>query len=108
MNHSAPPWPLERSTSTATEARAVSSSRRFVDPTTCERDDAAAEQEFMNAIQAYKKASGRMFPTWSEVLEVLLSLGYQKAAGKGSARRTRPVHDTPRSRLASASANSPQ
>ena len=30
-------------------------------------------------MQEYKKSSGRMFPTWSEVLEVLRSLGYQKA-----------------------------
>jgi hypothetical protein len=26
----------------------------------------------------YKHSSGRMFPTWSEVLEVLRSLGYEK------------------------------
>ena len=39
----------------------------------------AAELEFMQAMQAYKLSSGRMFPTWSEVLEVLRSLGYQKA-----------------------------
>jgi hypothetical protein len=37
-----------------------------------------AEVEFINAMQEYKKASGRMFPTWSEVLEVLKSLGYEK------------------------------
>ena len=39
----------------------------------------ASELEFMQAMQAYKLSSGRMFPTWSEVLEVLRSLGYQKA-----------------------------
>jgi putative nucleotidyltransferase with HDIG domain len=38
----------------------------------------AAELEFMHAMQAYKRSSGRQFPTWSEVLEVLRSLGYQK------------------------------
>ena len=27
----------------------------------------------------YKHSSGRMFPTWSEVLEVLRGLGYEKA-----------------------------
>jgi hypothetical protein len=32
----------------------------------------------MLAMDAYKKSSGRMFPTWSEVLEVLHSLGYRK------------------------------
>jgi hypothetical protein len=44
------------------------------------RDFAAAEREFMQAMQAYKQTSGRMFPTWSEVLEVLRSLGYQRQA----------------------------
>jgi hypothetical protein len=32
----------------------------------------------MLAMQEYKKRSGRMFPTWSEVLEVLQALGYHK------------------------------
>jgi hypothetical protein len=35
--------------------------------------------EFMMAMNEYKHSSGRMFPTWSEVLEVLRSLGYEKA-----------------------------
>ena len=38
------------------------------------------EEDFMTAMQEYKKASGRMFPTWSEVLEVLRDLGYEKIA----------------------------
>ncbi len=65
----------------ATEARNSSGRRRLVDPTTCDRDYSAAEMEFMQAIQTYKQKSGRMFPTWSEILEVLQGLGYQKAAG---------------------------
>ena len=32
----------------------------------------------MQAMQEYKYQSGRMFPTWSEVLEVLRDLGYEK------------------------------
>ncbi len=32
----------------------------------------------MMAMNDYKKRSGRMFPTWSEVLEVLRTLGYEK------------------------------
>jgi hypothetical protein len=64
----------------ASKARHASSRRHKIDPTTCERDYSAAELEFMRAIQAYKQASGRMFPTWSEVLEVLQGLGYQKSA----------------------------
>jgi hypothetical protein len=34
----------------------------------------------MLAMKEYKDRSGRMFPTWSEVLEVLRSLGYEKAS----------------------------
>jgi len=49
-----------------------------VDPTTCERDYSQAELEFMLAMNEYKHKSGRMFPTWSEVLEVLRHLGYEK------------------------------
>jgi hypothetical protein len=63
----------------AATARQKSGRRRLVDPATCEREYSAAEIEFMQAIQDYKKASGRMFPTWSEVLEVVHQLGYQKA-----------------------------
>ena len=62
----------------AASARKVSGRRRFVDPTTCDRDYSLAEREFMQAMQDYKQSSGRMFPTWSEVLEVLRDLGYEK------------------------------
>jgi HD-GYP domain-containing protein (c-di-GMP phosphodiesterase class II) len=61
----------------ATRSRPLSGRRR-VDPTDCEREFSLAEQEFAQALQAYKRRSGRMFPTCSEVLEVLLSLGYEK------------------------------
>jgi len=63
----------------ACAARQVSGRRRNVDPTTCDRDYNAAELEFLGAIQEYKRTSGRMFPTWSEVLEVVRDLGYAKA-----------------------------
>jgi len=52
--------------------------RRQIDPTTCERDYTDDEVEFMHALDRYKRASGRMFPTCSEVLEVIRSLGYVK------------------------------
>ena len=64
----------------AANARQVSGRKRLVDPTTCERDYSREELEFMQAMTAYKHSSGRMFPTWSEVLEVLVNLGYQKVA----------------------------
>ena len=54
--------------------------RRQIDPTTCERDYSGDEVEFMRAIDDYKRRSGRQFPTWSEVLEVIRDLGYRKVA----------------------------
>ena len=60
-------------------ARHASGRRRFVDPTTCEREYSADEMEFIQAMAEYKKTSGRAFPTWSEVLEVVRSLGYSKS-----------------------------
>ncbi len=54
--------------------------RRQIDPTTCERDYSDNEIEFMKAMDDYKRKSGRPFPTWSEVLEVVMSLGYRKVA----------------------------
>jgi hypothetical protein len=84
-------WINRRASAQATRAanaRQVSGRRRFVDPTTCEREYSMAEMEFIQAMHEYKQKSGRMFPTWSEVLEVLRSLGYEKtgqsSAGAGS------------------------
>lgn len=54
--------------------------RRQIDPTTCERDYSDEEIDFMKAMDTYKRRSGRQFPTWSEVLEVLKSLGYRQVA----------------------------
>lgn len=54
--------------------------RRQIDPTTCERDYSDEEIEFMRAMDEYKRKSGRQFPTWSEVLEVIRSLGYRQVA----------------------------
>jgi len=74
-------WTDRRATAQAhraASARNASGRRRFVDPTTCDREYSRAEREFMQAMQDYKHKSGRMFPTWSEVLEVLQNLGYEK------------------------------
>lgn len=43
-----------------------------------ESEEVDPEREFILAMESYKKQSGRMFPTWSEVLEVLRDLGYAK------------------------------
>ena len=74
-------WVNRRASAQATRAahaRQASGRRRFVDPTTCEREYTVAEMEFMHAMHEYKQTSGRMFPTWSEVLEVIKALGYAK------------------------------
>jgi hypothetical protein len=60
------------------ERRAKVNRRRQIDPTTCERDYTGDEIEFMNALDEYKRASGRMFPTCSEILEVIRKLGYER------------------------------
>jgi hypothetical protein len=61
---------------TRLERRKKVNRRRQIDPTTCERDYSDDEVQFMKALEQYKRASGRMFPTCSEVLEVVRSLGY--------------------------------
>lgn len=62
------------------ERRQKVNRRRQIDPTTCERDYSDDEVEFMQALDRYKRSSGRMFPTCSELLEVLRGLGYAKIA----------------------------
>src|SRR5579883_3438717 len=64
----------------AAAKRKSSERRRLIDPTTCERDYSDDETEFMKAMDRYKRENRRPFPTWSEVLEVLRSLGYRKVA----------------------------
>jgi hypothetical protein len=56
--------------------------RQGVDPTTVEIQYSAAELEFLRAMDEYKRLARRPFPTWHEVLEVLLSLGYRQVAGR--------------------------
>lgn len=76
-----PAWVDAKLSAKATHAarvRHASGRRRLIDPTTCDREYSAAELEFMRAMQEYKQSSGRPFPTWSEVLEVVRELGYRK------------------------------
>jgi hypothetical protein len=37
--------------------------------------------EFVRAIDAYKRSKRRQFPSWSEVLDVLKQLGYERRTG---------------------------
>ena len=75
------------------QRRAKVSRRRQIDPTTCERDYSDREIEFMSALEAYKRTSGRMFPTCSEILEVLIGLGYENARPSRSPSRS-PVRSS--------------
>jgi hypothetical protein len=61
--------------------------RRQIDPTTCEREYSDNEIEFMHALDRYKRSSGRMFPTCSEILEVIRDLGYAKVGDANPAQR---------------------
>ncbi len=38
----------------------------------------------MHALDAYKRANGRMFPTCSEILEVIRGMGYVRLSADGS------------------------
>lgn len=71
-------------TGSPTKERRKTTRRRQIDPTTCEREYSDAEIEFMQALDDYKRRSGRMFPTCSEILEVLSDLGYQKVENGGN------------------------
>jgi len=69
-----------RRAANAAKARENSGRRRLIDPTTCERDYSDEETDFMKAMDRYKRDNRRPFPTWSEVLEVMRSLGYRRVA----------------------------
>ena len=64
----------------AAMARKGSRRRRFVDPSTCDRQYSTEELEFIKAIQAFKDRSGRAFPSCGEILDVLGALGYRRSS----------------------------
>jgi len=55
---------------------------RRMSPITSDQNYTSDEVEFMNALAEFKRASGRTFPTCSEILGVLKSLGYEKVRDK--------------------------
>ncbi|MBC8105598.1 MAG: hypothetical protein H7Z14_03330 [Anaerolineae bacterium] len=69
----------ERREDTGLERRRGPGRRRSDDRKAAEEGEMTAEQfEFVMAIQTYKKVNKRMYPTWTEVLEVVRQLGYRK------------------------------
>jgi len=69
----------DRRSSTGLERRRGPGRRRSDDRKAAEEGEMTAEQfEFCMAIQTYKKVNKKMYPTWTEVLEVVRQLGYRK------------------------------
>jgi hypothetical protein len=64
---------------TGLERRRGPGRRRSDDRKAAEEGEMTNEQfEFCMAIETYKKVNKKMFPTWTEVLEVITQLGYRK------------------------------
>jgi hypothetical protein len=64
---------------TGLERRRGPGRRRSDDRRSAEEGEMTAEQfEFVKAIETYKKVNKRLYPTWTEVLEVVRQLGYRK------------------------------
>ncbi|MGD0388614.1 MAG: hypothetical protein ABSC42_06615 [Tepidisphaeraceae bacterium] len=71
----------ERRASTGLERRRGPGRRLSDDRRAAEEGEMTPEQfEFVMAIETYKKVNKRMYPTWTEVLEVVQQLGYRKVA----------------------------
>src|SRR4051794_11628236 len=69
----------DRRASTGLERRRGPGRRRSDDRKSAEEGEMTTEQfEFCMAIETYKKVNKKMFPTWTEVLEVMRQLGYRK------------------------------
>lgn len=69
----------DRRSATGLERRRGPGRRLSDDRKAAEEGEMTAEQfEFVMAIQTYKKVNKRLYPTWTEVLEVVKQLGYRK------------------------------
>jgi hypothetical protein len=74
---------VDRREDTGLERRRGPGRRRNDDRRSAEEGEMTPEQfEFVMAIQMYKKVNKRMFPTWTEVLEVVNQLGYRKVQNR--------------------------
>lgn len=69
----------DRRSGTGLERRRGPGRRRSDDRRVAEEGEMNSEQfEFVMAVEAYKKVNKRLYPTWTEILEVLRQLGYRK------------------------------
>ncbi|HEY8749060.1 MAG TPA: hypothetical protein VIM11_13845 [Tepidisphaeraceae bacterium] len=68
---------------TGLERRRGPGRRLSDDRKAAEEGEMTSEQfEFVMAIEMYKKVNKRMYPTWTEVLEVMRQLGYRKVKSR--------------------------
>ena len=73
----------ERRENTGLERRRGPGRRRSDDRKAAEEGEMTAEQfEFCMAVEMYKKVNKRLYPTWTEVLEVVRQLGYRKVESR--------------------------
>lgn len=64
---------------TGLERRRGPGRRRSDERKSAEEGEMNTEQfEFVMAIETYKKLNRRMYPTWTEILEIVRQLGYRK------------------------------
>ena len=68
---------------TGLERRRGPGRRRSDERKSAEEGEMNTEQfEFVMAIETYKKVNRRMYPTWTEILEVVHQLGYRKVMSR--------------------------
>lgn len=68
---------------TGLERRRGAGIRREEDRRAAEEGEMTPDQfEFVMAIETYKKVNKKLFPTWTEVLEVIQQLGYEKTKAR--------------------------
>jgi hypothetical protein len=69
----------DRRDDTGLERRRGPGRRRSDDRKAAEEGEMTSEQfEFVMAIETYKKVNKRLYPTWTEILEIVRQLGYHK------------------------------
>lgn len=70
---------VDRRSETGLERRRGPGRRRADDRREAEEGEMNVEQfEFIKAIETYKKVNKRLYPTWTEILEIVRQLGYRK------------------------------
>ena len=73
----------ERRDGTGLERRRGPGRRRSDDRKAAEEGEMTGEQfEFVMAIEMYKKVNKRLYPTWTEILEIVRQLGYRKVLSR--------------------------